>query len=49
MVGTKADNAAIDPMYYVDKVIVEYKNPGRTFAAPYISSIYAGMMLDSFI
>jgi flagellar hook-associated protein 2 len=49
MVGTKADNAAIDPMHYVDKVIVEYKNPGRTFAAPYISSIYAGMMLDSFI
>jgi flagellar hook-associated protein 2 len=49
LVGAKADNAAINPMRYVDKVIVEYKNPGRNFAAPYISSIYSGMMLDSFI
>lgn len=48
-IGAKADSAAIDPMHYVDKVVVEYKNPGRTFAAPYISSIYSGMMLDSYI
>ena len=48
-VGQKADNASVNPMKYVDKVVVEYKNPGHTFAAPYMSSIYSGMMLDSFI
>lgn len=48
-VGLKADNASINPMKYVDKVVVEYKNPGHTFAAPYMSSIYSGIMLDSYI
>ncbi len=48
-VGSKANAVAIDPMKYVDKVIVEYKNPGRNFAAPYVSSIYSGMMMDSYI
>ena len=42
----KASNASINPMNYVNKIIVAYKNPGHNFAAPYISSIYAGMMLD---
>lgn len=48
-VGAKASSAAIDPMRYVNKVVVEYKNPGKNFSAPYISSIYSGMMLDSYI
>ncbi|MCM1106118.1 MAG: flagellar filament capping protein FliD [Blautia sp.] len=47
--GVKAENVAIDPMHYVNKVIVAYKNPGHNFATPYISSIYSGMMLDSYI
>lgn len=47
-IGSKADSAAIDPMKYVNKVVVEYKNPGKNFATPYISSIYSGMMLDHF-
>jgi flagellar hook-associated protein 2 len=48
-IGQKADNASVNPMKYVDKVIVEYKNPGHNFPAPYMTSIYSGMMLDSFI
>lgn len=48
-IGAKASDAAIDPMRYVNKVVVEYKNPGRNFSAPYISSIYSGMMLDRYI
>ena len=48
-IGAKANNVAIDPMKYVNKVVVEYKNPGRNFNAPYISSIYSGMMLDNYI
>lgn len=48
-IGEKAASASVDPMKYVNKVIVEYKNPGRTFAAPYVSSIYSGMMLDGYV
>ena len=46
--GAKADQASIDPMNYVDKVVVAYKNPNpnKNFATPYITSMYSGMMLD---
>lgn len=44
----KATEASLDPMKYVNKVIVVYKNPGHNFATPYISSIYSGMMLDRY-
>ncbi|MBR5565493.1 MAG: flagellar capping protein [Roseburia sp.] len=40
--------AFIDPMNYVNKLVVAYKNPGRNFATPYITSIYSGMMLDQY-
>lgn len=46
--NVKTKEAFIDPMSYVNKVIVTYKNPGRNFATPYITSIYSGMMLDTF-
>ena len=48
-IGAKADAVAINPMNYVNKVVVNYKNPGRTFTAPYFSSVYSGMMLDKYI
>lgn len=44
----KTSEASINPMNYVNKVIVAYKNPGRNFATPYITSIYSGMMLDRY-
>lgn len=44
----RATTASINPMNYVNKVVVAYKNPGHNFATPYISSIYAGMMLDRY-
>lgn len=40
--------ASINPMNYVNKVVVAYKNPERNFVTPYITSIYAGMMLDRY-
>lgn len=48
--GNKANQASINPMNYVNKVIVAYKhpNPYRNFATPYISSMYSGMMVDRF-
>lgn len=48
-IGAKADAVAINPMNYVNKVVVNYKNPGKTFTAPYFSSVYSGMMLDRYI
>lgn len=48
-IGEKANNASINPMGYVNKIVVAYKNPGHNFNTPYISSIYAGMMLDSIV
>ncbi len=45
-IGAKADHVAINPMNYVNKKVVAYKNPGRTWAAPYNASVYSGMMLD---
>jgi flagellar hook-associated protein 2 len=44
----KANQIAIKPMEYVSKKIVAYKNPGRSFSSPYITSIYSGMMFNSF-
>lgn len=45
----QSQKAALNPMQYVDKVIVEYKNPGKNFAAPYASSTFSGMLVDKFL
>lgn len=44
----KSDQIALNPMDYVDKKIVAYKNPGHNFANPYITSAYSGMMFNSY-
>lgn len=45
----KAAQASLDPMNYVNKLLIAYKNPsGHNFATPYITSIYSGMMLDHY-
>ena len=48
--GRKADEASINPMNYVSKIVVAYKhpNPQKNFATPYFSSMYSGMMVDRF-
>ena len=48
--GRKADQASIDPMNYVSKILIAYKHPdpNKNFAAPYITSMYSGMMVDRF-
>ncbi|MCR5145567.1 MAG: flagellar capping protein [Lachnospiraceae bacterium] len=42
----QSSKASINPMKYVDKVIVEYKNPGKTLTAPYAPSAYSGLLVD---
>lgn len=48
LLNSKATQASLDPMKYVDKVVVVYKNPQKTLATPYITSIYSGMMMDRY-
>ena len=45
-VSMEAERVSMNPMKYVDKLVVEYKNPGHTFAAPYAASLYAGLMIN---
>lgn len=48
LLDQKATKASLDPMKYVDKVVVVYKNPQKTMVTPYVTSIYAGMMMDQY-
>lgn len=42
----KTNQISLNPMKYVDKTVVAYKNPGKTFASPYTSSNYSGMLFN---
>lgn len=44
----KTGQVSLNPMEYVEKTIVAYKNPGHNFASPYITSAYSGMMFNSY-
>ncbi len=44
----KTNQVSLDPMNYVNNTIVAYKNPGKNFASPYITSAYSGMMFNSY-
>ncbi|MCI8691504.1 MAG: flagellar filament capping protein FliD [Lachnospiraceae bacterium] len=44
----KSDQVALNPMDYVEKVMVAYKNPGHNFINPYVTSAYTGMMFDRY-
>lgn len=44
----KANQISLNPMEYVDKTVVAYKNPGHNFTAPYVSSNYSGMLFNSY-
>ena len=44
----KSNQISINPMDYVDRKIVAYKNPGHNFASSYSTSAYTGMMFNSY-
>lgn len=44
----KTNQVSLNPMNYVNNIIVAYKNPGKNFASPYITSAYSGMMFNSY-
>lgn len=44
----KTGQVSLNPMQYVKKTIVAYKNPGHNYVAPYAASAYSGMMFNSY-
>lgn len=48
MLLRKSDQVSLNPMNYVERTIVAYKNPGRTFVSPYTTSAYSGMMFNGY-
>lgn len=46
--SVKTDEIMLNPMDYVNRKIVAYPNPGKTFSNPYITSIYSGMLFNSY-
>lgn len=44
----KSKDISLNPMNYVERKIVAYKNPGRNFASPYTTSAYSGMMFNGY-
>ncbi len=44
----KTGEVSLNPMNYVNRTVVAYKNPGHNFATPYITSAYSGMMFNSY-
>lgn len=48
MLLRKSDQVSLNPMDYVQKTVVAYKNPGHNFVSPYTTSAYSGMMFNSY-
>lgn len=44
----KTNQVSLNPMEYVDKTIVAYKNPHRSYVSPYTTSAYSGMMFNGY-
>ena len=44
----KSTQITLNPMEYVDKKIIAYKNPERAFVNPYMASAYSGLMFNSY-
>lgn len=44
----KSNQISLNPMDYVDRKIVAYKNPGHNYVSPYTTSAYSGMMFNSY-
>ena len=44
----KSREISLDPMKYVERPVVNYKNPGHGFVAPYVTSEYSGMLFSGY-
>ncbi len=44
----KSNQVSLNPMDYVERTIVAYKNPGHNFVNPYSTSAYSGMIFNGY-
>ncbi|MCR5418335.1 MAG: flagellar filament capping protein FliD [Lachnospiraceae bacterium] len=44
----KTSQITLNPMEYVNKTIVAYKNPGKNFVDPYTTSAYSGFLFNNY-
>ena len=44
----KSKAVSLDPVKFVNKTVVEYKNPGKNTMSPYTASAYAGLLFNSY-
>ena len=44
----KSNQVSLNPISYIDKTVVAYKNPGKTLMTPYVASAYAGMLFNGY-
>ena len=44
----KSNQISLNPMNYVEKTVLAYKNPGHNFVSPYATSPYTGMMFNGY-
>ena len=42
----KSETVSRDPLNYASKTIVAYKNPGKNFPSPYVTSNYSGLLFN---
>lgn len=44
----KSNQISLDPVAYLNKTVVAYKNPGKNYTSPYTSSSYSGLLFNSY-
>lgn len=44
----KSNQISLNPVAYMNKTVVAYKNPGKNYTSPYTSSAYSGYMFNSY-
>lgn len=44
----KSNQISVNPVSYINKTVVAYKNPGKNFNSPYTASAYSGFLFNSY-
>ena len=44
----KSSEISLNPVTYMNKTIVAYKNPSNNFLSPYVTSAYSGMFFNNY-
>lgn len=44
----KSSQISLNPVSYMNKTVVAYKNPGNYFLSPYVTSAYSGMFFNNY-